>query len=265
MSLWLMTPEPQPDAKVKLFCVPHAGRGASLFAPWRQDLPPGIELNAVQLPGRERRHAEPSLRRIPAIAEAMAAALLPVLDRPYALFGHSMGALLCYEATRVLRRLGAPLPLALFLSGRRAPNVPDDEPPIHALSDAGFVTALCERYNGIPQIILDQPDMMRMLLPAMRSDIEAIETYRHVPEAPLAMPFVIMGGRDDPQLTPPNIAGWRSLTTGSYRERLFPGGHFYLQEDRAPLVSEIAGGLTALAPMASPAVRPVTAGARWDR
>lgn len=262
LSDWLMTPDPRPAARLKLFGVPHAGRGATLFMPWRQRLPDWIDLNAVQLPGRERRYAEPPLRRIATIAEALASALAPRLDRPYALFGHSMGALVCYETARALRRRGAPLPVALFLSGRRAPTVPDDGPPIHALSDADFVAAMCARYNGIPQVVLDQPDMMRMLVPVIRADIEALETYRHAPEAPLALPFVVLGGRDDPQMAPHNIADWRTLTAARYAERFFPGGHFYLQDDPATLVGALVESLTGLLP---PERAAVTAAAAWDR
>lgn len=262
-SDWLMTPDPRPAARLKLFGVPHAGRGATLFMPWRRRLPDWIDLNAVQLPGRERRYAEPPLRRIAVIAEALASALAPHLDRPYALFGHSMGALVSYETARVLRRRGAPLPVALCVSGRRAPTVPDDGPPIHALSDADFVTAMCDRYNGIPQVILDQPDMMDMLVPIMRADIEALETYRHAPDAPLAVPFVVLGGRDDPQMAPHNVAGWRALTTERYTERLFPGGHFYLQDDPAALVAALVESLDGLLPQPDGAT--TTAAAPWAR
>jgi medium-chain acyl-[acyl-carrier-protein] hydrolase len=264
-SPWFMTPEPRPAATLQLYCVPHAGRGATLFMPWRALLPPWIALSAVQLPGRERRYREPPLRRISAIAEALAAELQPRIDRPYALFGHSMGALISYETTRALRRRGAPLPLALFLSGRRAPTVPDDDPPVHSLSDAEFIAAMCIRYNGIPQVILDQPDMMRMLLPAMRADIEALETYSHAPGEPLPVPFFVYGGRDDTQLAAENIAEWPHLTTETCALRTFPGGHFYLQDDPAPVIETTVASLSDLMPRDRMPGDAPTAGARWDR
>jgi surfactin synthase thioesterase subunit len=246
MSPWLLVPDPRASADLRLFCIPHAGRGASLYMPWRALLPESIELNAVQLPGRERRLAEAPPRRISTIAEALATAMLPRLDRAYVMFGHSMGALVCYETCRQLRRLGAPLPRALVLSGRRGPTVSDREPPIHGLPDDAFVAALCARYNGIPQLILDQPDMMRMFLPAMRSDLEAIETYAHRPEPPLPVPFIVYGGRDDPQVAPENVAAWRPLTEARFEQRLFPGGHFYLLDERESLVRTLLQDLAAL-------------------
>jgi medium-chain acyl-[acyl-carrier-protein] hydrolase len=226
--------------------------------PWRAFLPEWMELNSVQLPGREGRLAEAPLSRISAMAEGLAQQILQRLDRPYVLFGHSMGALLCFETARLLRQLGAPLPRALVLSGRRAPTVPDHGPPIHGLSDAAFVDAICARYNGIPQIILEQPEMMRMFLPIIRADLEAIETYTYRQETPLDIPFFLYGGRDDEQVAPENIAGWRMLTEARSEQRLFTGGHFYLQDERDALIQALITDLSPLVaerPPISAAVR----------
>jgi medium-chain acyl-[acyl-carrier-protein] hydrolase len=252
-SPWFVVHQ-RPSARLSLYCVPHAGRGASLFFPWRAVMPDWIELRAVQLPGREGRRTEQLMPRIAAIADSLARDMLPLTDRPYALFGHSMGALIAFETARNLRRLGAPLPRALMLSGRRAPSIVDHDMPIHALSDADFVTAMCERYNGIPQIILAQPDMMRMLLPIMRADIEAIETYAYRHEPPLTLPVFIYGGRDDPQMAPDNIAGWQSLTQQPRPPRLFDGGHFYLQDERDVLVAALASDLSSVVPSPDDAI-----------
>ncbi len=208
-------------------------------------MPDWIELRAIQLPGREGRRTEQPIPRIAAIADSLAREMLPLTDRPYAFFGHSMGALVAFETARCLRRLGAPAPRALLLSGRRAPTIPEHDTPIHALSDTDFVDAMCARYNGIPQIILEQPDMMRMLLPIMRADIEAIETYTYRHEPPLAAPFFIYGGRDDPQMTTENTAGWQSLTDQAHAPKLFSGGHFYLQDERDALIAALVSDLSA--------------------
>lgn len=246
MSPWFLVSAPRAGVELRLFTVPHAGCGASHFMPWRALLPQPIELNAVQLPGRERRLAEAPLTRISAIAEYLATAMRPRLDRAYVMFGHSMGALVCYETCRQLRRLGAPLPHALILSGRRAPAFREPLTPIHGLSDAAFVAAMCARYNGIPKVILDEPEMLRMFIPAMRSDIEAIETYEHASEPPLPVPFIIYGGRDDPQVAADNVAAWRPLTELIFKLQLFPGGHFYLQHERQALVQALLADLAAL-------------------
>lgn len=246
MSSWFLC-HTRPAARLKLFCVPHAGRGASLFMPWRNLLPDWIELSAIQLPGREGRLKEAPLKSVSAMAKALSREMEPRLDRPYVMFGHSMGALVCFETTRLMRQRGLPLPEALVLSGRRAPTIPEQAPHIHNLPDADFVAAMSARYNGIPQIILEQPDMMRMLLPIMRNDLEAIETYHYRSEAPLALPFFIYGGHEDPQLAPSNVSGWSTLTSGRFEQRLFPGGHFYLQDDRDTLVKALIKDLASLA------------------
>jgi medium-chain acyl-[acyl-carrier-protein] hydrolase len=250
-SPWLIVHQ-RPSARLTLYCIPHAGRGASLFFPWRAVMPDWIELRAVQLPGREGRRTEQPIPRIATIADSLAREILPLTDRPFAFFGHSMGALIAFETARSLRRLGAPSPRALALSGRRSPTVIEQDTPIHALSDADFVDALCTRYNGIPQIILEQPDMMHMLLPIMRADIEAIETYTYRHEPPLAPPFFLYGGIDDPQMTPENIADWHPLTERAHAPKLFPGGHFYLQDERDALIAALASDLSASLAAAHP-------------
>lgn len=246
MSSWfIIAPVRAPRAaqRLRLFAFPYAGRGASLFFPWRAALPDRIELAAVQLPGREGRINEPAITRLDALVAAMLPEIIPLLDRPYAFFGHSMGALLCYELTRALRRQGAPAPIALALSGRRAPTVPNPDPPLHVLTDAAFVETMRSRYDGIPQIVLEQPDLMRLLLPTLRRDIEAIETHVFRPEPPLNLPFLLYGGADDRQAPSDSLAAWRALTTGEAPMRQFPGGHFYLQTQQAALLQDLTQSL----------------------
>jgi medium-chain acyl-[acyl-carrier-protein] hydrolase len=243
VSAWFIAPSPRPEAALRVFAVPHAGRGASLFYPWHAMLPRWMEMVAVQLPGREGRLSETGWTRIDPIIATLAAEIRPRLDRPYVLFGHSMGALICYELARRLRDLRAPPPLALVLSGRHAPTVAHRAPPLHPLSDGEFIAAMQARYDGIPRAVLEQPDLLTLLLPTLRRDIEAMETYRFRPGERFAMPFFLYGGRDDRQAAPDGLAGWRELTTGPTSLRLFPGGHFYLQDDRAPVIAALTDDL----------------------
>lgn len=247
MSSWFTTAPirvPHAARRLRLFAFPHAGRGASLFFPWRAVLPEWIELVAVQLPGRESRIAEPAMARLHAVIAALLPEITPWLDRPFAFFGHSMGALLSYELARALRRERAPEPVALALSGRRAPTVANPDPPLHVLTDAAFVETMRRRYDGIPQIVLEQPDLMRLLLPTLRRDIEAIETHIHHPEPPLSVPFLLYGGEDDRQAPRDSLVAWRALTTGEAPLRQFPGGHFYLQAQQAVLLQDLTQRLS---------------------
>jgi medium-chain acyl-[acyl-carrier-protein] hydrolase len=243
MSPWFVRSMPGPLARVRLFAVPHAGRGASLFFPWRRFLPDWIELVAVQLPGREGRFSEAALPTIDAIVSALVNEIRPRLDRPYALFGHSMGALICFELARALRRLDAPPPVAVILSGRRPPTAPDPNPPIHGLSDAQFIEAARARYDGIPQVLLDHPTFTRDLLPILRADIAASGTHVYRAEPPLGVPFLLCAGREDRQASPEAMAGWAALTTQPAQVRVFPGGHFYLLAECEFLVSTLSHDL----------------------
>ena len=243
-SPWFITgPRERPGA-LKLFAVPYAGRGASLYYPWRALVPQWMELVAVQLPGREARLQEMAINRIAPLITQLANAILPEINGPYALFGHSMGALVCFELTRQLRDLGAPLPLALGLSGHQSPTLPRTDTPLHMMSDADFITAMRERYDGIPQAVLDRPELLQLLLPTLRRDIEALEHFRFVAGTPLTIPFLLYGGTEDAQTDANRLDAWRELTNGPVTLRRFPGGHFYLQEDPAQVVSALVNDLS---------------------
>lgn len=246
MSNWFVAPRPRPLAGLRLFAVPFAGRGASLFYPWHAALPDWIELVAVQLPGREGRLAEHSLTRLDEIIARLLVEIRPRLDKPYALFGHSMGALVCFELARRLCELGAPPPVALVLSGREAPMNPRSHRLLHTLSDAAFVDEMQARFDGIPKVVLEQPELLALLLPTLRGDIEAIETYEYRPGPKLPMPFFLYGGEKDWQSTPARLDGWRTLTAGPSPLRMFPGGHFYIQSDWRAVVSSLVQDLSTL-------------------
>lgn len=238
LERWLPYRRPRSTPALRLFCFPYAGGSASAFRGWADQLPDGVEICAVQPPGRERRMAEPAFSHMEPLVEELAGVLEPVLDLPFAFFGHSMGAKVAYELARKLRREGRGLPRLMIFSGSRAPHMPNEEPPIHALPDDELSDEL-HRLGGTPKEVLDNDELMRLLLPLLRADFELNETYEHQPENPFDVPVAAYGGLGDEECPPETIEGWKEVTEGPFRRRMFEGGHFFLHEVPDELQGEI--------------------------
>ncbi|GCE28517.1 hypothetical protein KDA_40010 [Dictyobacter alpinus] len=230
----------QTQGRLRLFCFPYAGGGASIFRTWSNQLSPEIEVWPVQLPGRETRLLEPGIAQIEDLVPLIAEALLPHLDKPYAFFGHSMGALVCFELLRQLRRSrGVALPLRLIVSGRRAPHRPDTGPQTYNLSDDEFIAEL-RRLKGTPEEVLQNTDLLQIVLPTLRADFTLCETYTYRPKEPLTCPITAIGGLEDSEVSRADLAAWNELTTAKdYKMRLLPGDHFFLHQQQAMLLRVI--------------------------
>ena len=231
------------DAEVRLVCFPHAGGAASYYFPVSRQLSSVADVLAVQYPGRQERRREPGLRSVAQLADLLAEELRPWTDRPLAFFGHSMGALLGYEVARRLEQTGVRL-LVLFASGRGAPSCRRDE-GVHLRDDRGLVDKVRE-LGGTNSTLLDDPEMMEVLLPAIRADYEAVETYRHVPGPPLSCPVVAFTGDADPQVTLAEAERWREHTSAGFELHTYPGGHFYLDTHAADVLGKVSARLGAV-------------------
>jgi medium-chain acyl-[acyl-carrier-protein] hydrolase len=238
-NAWVSSPRPNPQANLRLFCFPYSGAGASIFYPWQNVLPPAIEVCPVQLPGRETRLAEPPFTRLPPLVGELAPALLPLLDKPFAFFGHSMGTLVSFELARCLRQHYGLSPVHLMVSGHNAPQTPDDEPPIHDLPEHEFTQKVRE-LNGIPEDVLANAELWQLLLPILRADFTVCETYAYQPGRPLQCSITVLGGLQDESLTRQGLQAWREHTTAAFSVRMFPGDHFYLNTARSLLIETIA-------------------------
>jgi medium-chain acyl-[acyl-carrier-protein] hydrolase len=234
---WLPVWRPREDAALRLFPLPYAGGDATIYGPWLKELPPDIELCLVQLPGRGRRLSEPMYTELEPLVGALADALAPALDLPFALFGHSLGAVVCFELARELRRRGGPLPSHLLVSGRPAPQLPGRYEPLHDLPDGEFLQRLHDRYGYAAPARDEQIDeLVELMLPTIRSDVRISDRYACRAEAPLDCPITAFGGLEDPTVLRDELAGWQAQTRGRFEIRMLPGGHFYLESQHRFLV-----------------------------
>lgn len=222
---------------IRLFCFPFAGGGASVFRPWTTDLSSAIEVYPVQLPGREGRWREPPLTQISVLVSALCEALQPLLQPPYALFGHSMGAFVAFELARQLRRERRPGPAILIVSGARAPQIPDPDPPTYSMP-AGQLIEELGRLDGIPSELQAHPELVALLLPMLRADLTLCETYTYRHEPPLACHISVYGGQHDDKVTLDQLSPWNVQTAGEFRLRLFPGKHFFFVKEARTVVTQ---------------------------
>ena len=242
LSRWVLSIRGDTAIDKRVFCFPHAGGGASLFRAFASSLLDGIELCAVQLPGREERLAEVPFDDLSALVPPTIAQMQPYLDRPFALFGHSMGALIAYEIARALCSASQP-PLHLFVSAQAAPHVPSRTLPRHSLPPGAFEAALA-RINGMPAQILQDAEVMAAIVPLLRADLALAETYAWTRGEPLDVPMTAFGGAKDPEASLEDLDAWRMHSRHFRGVRLFPGDHFYLRDDPALVVNAIAAGLS---------------------
>ncbi|MFC9927360.1 thioesterase II family protein [Streptomyces sp. NPDC127190] len=240
-SPWIRRFHPSPEARIRLVCLPHAGGGATYYHPLSAALAPDVEALAVQYPGHQDRHREPCIDSLPELARRLVPELLPLTDRPFAVFGHSMGASLGFEVARLLEHEHGVVPAALFASGRRAPSEHREE-FLHQQGDDVLVRDVRE-LSGTDARLLADPELLDMVLPALRSDYKAIETYRYVPGPDLSCPVTVLIGDEDPRVTLDEARSWTAHTTGDFALKVYGGGHFYLTRHTDAVAREISGRL----------------------
>ncbi|MCP5150473.1 MAG: thioesterase [Ectothiorhodospiraceae bacterium] len=241
-SSWLARQRTRANPRMRLLCLPYAGGGSAIYRGYGERVPADVEVWVAQLPGREKRFGEPALTSVDAIADNLAAALLApqceFLSLPYAFFGHSLGALVGFELVRRLRDAGIAPPARLFASAHRAPQLPDPDPPIHGLPDAEFAEEL-RTLNGTPAEVFESPELLELVLPMLRADFTAAETYAYRDAAPLACPITVFGGRDDHWIGPDALDAWREQTAAECRVQIFDGDHFFIHSAQQALLSEL--------------------------
>ncbi|MEX2093894.1 MAG: alpha/beta fold hydrolase [Pirellulales bacterium] len=217
-----------PNAALRLVTLPYAGGGTAMYYRWRSAMPRGVDVVPIALPGREARIGEQPITDLRRLVAEIADAIVPVMDRPFALMGHSMGAWLALELARELRKRDERLPCLLIVAASPAPHRSRSAEPLHNLPDAEFLAEMSRRFDGIPPAVRANAELLNLLLPAMRADMELLETYVYVDEPPLSIDLLAIGGTEDRAVSATDLADWRHHTTGRFSSRLLPGGHFFV-------------------------------------
>ncbi|HUR58101.1 MAG TPA: alpha/beta fold hydrolase [Opitutaceae bacterium] len=243
---WWTCPRRAPAAPLRLWCLPFVGAGAAIWYPWAAPIARTAEIMAARLPARETRFGEKPLTRVTQVVDALVGHIAQFADEDYALCGHSLGGLVAFELARRLRSMGVPNPRAVIVCATRAPDRPRPEPPVHHLNAREFIAQIEQRYGAIPAEIRDHPDVLELLLPALRADMEIYETYRHVPAAPLDVPILALGGTGDRIVSQADVLGWRMHTSVQCETAFFAAGHFFPQTHQGEVVPVVRRFLEAV-------------------
>jgi surfactin synthase thioesterase subunit len=216
-------------AKWRLFCFPFAGGSGHEFRTWGEQLPEA-EVLGVLYPGRASRYRTPLIDNLAEMVAALLDEIGSYQDKPFAFFGHSLGALIAFELTCSLRRMGEALPQLLCISACDAPQLLPVPPIIHNLADGAFVEAI-RNIGGTPEAILQHQQLLAMMLPILRADLKILETYKYEAGAPLNIPLYAVGGADDTVVMKENLLAWEQHTVNRWESQFFPGSHFYFREE----------------------------------
>jgi surfactin synthase thioesterase subunit len=233
---WFAVRAPRPLAPVRLYCLPYAGGSAAVYNEWGAALGEGIEVCALMLPGRAGRASE----RLRVEPEEIAQAIARSADRPFALYGHSMGGELAFETARHLRAAGAAQPAHLFVGGCRPPDAPRAADLYHGMSqldDSALVARLSET-GGLPQEVLEVPELIELLLPVFRTDFAWLDEYVYHPQPALDVAVTAFAGTTDESASPAVMEGWRAHTAAGFALHALDGGHFFL-EDRLDRLADL--------------------------
>lgn len=236
-SSWFPNRRPSPDCDLRLLCLPYAGGDASAFREWGAALPDNIEVVAIELPGHGQRMAEEPCRCMSSLVDVMAGACAAAIDRPFAIFGHSMGASIAIELASRLATVAERSPVHVFVSGAQAPHI--ERRSLQHVSREELLVEL-RRWNGVPEEVLANNAIIELFIPILRADFALVDTRARGPVGGgLAAPLTVFSGIEDPEVTDEGLKAWRQYTSGTFDLQVFPGGHFFLDSARSELLHEI--------------------------
>jgi medium-chain acyl-[acyl-carrier-protein] hydrolase len=244
---WFDYFKPRPNAALRLFCLPYAGGNGGIFRNWADSLPPFIEVCPIQLPGRGSRLREPPFTSMTLLVDAIETAIAGYLDKPFALFGHSMGAAINFELVHKLRSKRGLEPVQLFVAGRKAPHLAGSEERTFKLPEPEFIRKL-QRLEGTPTEVFENQELLGLVLPLLRADFELVQTAEYVVRPQLRCPITALGGVADNSVSREDLQGWSEHTSGRWHLSMFPGNHFFLHPHEPEVLQVIAEQLGTLVP-----------------
>jgi medium-chain acyl-[acyl-carrier-protein] hydrolase len=236
--------------KLKLFCLPYAGGTAVIFKEWEKRLPAGIEIKAIEYAGHGKRSNHPLYKDVnEAIEDVYRLISAEIMDGgSYAIFGHSMGAMLAYEVAQKIRQHNLPMPIHIFFSGRGVPHIQSKKEKIyHQMDDAAFQQEIAN-LGGTPKEFFDYPELMEYLLPILKNDFKISETaFRSTEIHPFDFPITIFMGKEEEEMEAENVHGWMLHTNQTCVVYYFNGGHFFINDELETIVGIIHKALTSQA------------------
>ena len=235
---WFVTFKPKKDALIRLFCFHYGGGSASIFRQWSKDVIQEVELVAIQLPGREERYNEPLLNNISQVIDNLLLHFNKYTDKPFILFGHSIGALIAFEFARTLRQRKMLQPKHLIVSGTKAPQVPLKKQHIHKLPKKQFIEEL-KKYNGIPDYIIEDEELISIFIPIIKADFSISETYNYSNKKPLSCPITALGGSNDNTFDADDLIKWQEQTSNAFIHQFLPGDHFFINTSYTEIINII--------------------------
>ena len=244
-SSWVTIPKPRSQTALRLFCLPYAGGSTATYYPWADELSSQIEVCPIQLPGRGHRLREQPFAELPSLVSVLADVLYPYIDRPFAIFGHSMGSFIAFELAQRLRSQYASQPVALFVSGRRPVHLPERYKHIRELPEQEFLQALHRRY-GMLEHVLKNKDLTDVFSPILRADFSICETYQYSTDEPFSCPIFAYGGISDRDVQAQELADWRRYTKNIFKMHMVPGGHFFIETHQSSFFNAFRGDLAML-------------------
>jgi medium-chain acyl-[acyl-carrier-protein] hydrolase len=239
---WVTCPQPNPEAKLRLFCFPFVGGSAMAFRTWPDYLPKTVEVCPIEIPGRGRQIKSSLYTEIQPLVREIAINIIPYLDKPFAFFGYSMGASIGFELIRLLRSEYNFHPLHFFVAARRAPQFPAEKPPISKLPDADFLVEIAQ-FNGTPAAVLENTKLMEIFLPIIRADFTVLESHVYTDQALLNCPITAFGGLQDEAVSHSAILAWQAQTSAKFSLQMIEGDHFFMNTATTTLLNGVIQGL----------------------